>query len=286
MVAPLRRVIVKRPEEAFQSDIQIAAQWRELNYLRAPDLAGAKREHEELVRLLKSAGADVLLLPSDSRTGLDSIYVHDPVLVTDSGAVILQVGKPARQGEGPAFEDALKAWDVAILGRIEGPATAEAGDMVWLDSKTLAIGHGLRTNATGIEALRDLLAPLAIEIVEVALPYWNGPDEVLHLMSLISLLAEDLAVVYRRLLPVGFLELLVQRGMELIDIDEREFDTMACNVLALSPRNVAMVRGNPLTRSRLEKAGCSVSEFGGVDLCFPGSGGPTCLTRPLFRSHA
>jgi arginine deiminase len=283
MVALLRRVAVKRPEEAFRTAEAIAREWKSLAYLRAPDLSRAVRDHQELVSLLRGVGADVEFLPADDRTGLDSLYAHDPVLITDAGAIILQTGKPERRGEGPAFADALKVWGVPILGTVGGEATAEAGDMVWLDQRTLLVGRGFRTNASGILSLTRLLAPLNVTVIPVELPYWNGPGEVLHLMSFMSLLDDNLAVVYRRLMPVALFELLAERGVELVDIPDEEYDSMGCNVLALQPRHVVMVGGNPSTRSRLQRAGCTVFEFDGREICIPGAGGPTCLTRPLRR---
>jgi N-dimethylarginine dimethylaminohydrolase len=283
MVAPLKRVIVKRPEEAFQSAESIEKEWTDLDYLRPPDLQLAIQHHQAFVSLVTQCGAQVLNLPSDNRTGLDSLYVHDPILITDRGAVILQTGKAARRGEGPAFETTLQKWDVPILGRIEGEATAEAGDMLWLDPHTLLVGRGFRTNAAGVEALRKLLSPLNVDVISYDMPFWNGPREVLHLQSFISLLDDDLAVVYRRLLPVAMFELLNARGVQLIDVTETEYDSLACNILAIAPRNAVMVAGNPITRSRIEAAGCKVSEFDGSEICYPGSGGPTCLTRPLLR---
>jgi len=285
MVAHLRRVIVKRPEEAFGDRGQIEDQWKPLGYTRAPDFARAAEDHREFVRLIEQIGAEVLYLPADDRTGLDSLYAHDPVLITDRGAIIFQTGKVARRGEGAAFSDAFRSWDVPILGTIDGPATAEAGDMVWLDHDTLLVGRGFRTNALGIERLSDLVSPLGVTVVPVELPYWRGPQDVLHLMSLISLLDDDLAVVYRRILPVPLFELLSVYGVQLIDVPEEEYDTLGSNVLAVSPRNAIIVKGNPITRSRLEAAGCKVSEFDGSEICLPGAGGPTCLTRPLLRSY-
>jgi N-dimethylarginine dimethylaminohydrolase len=283
MVARLRRVIVKRPQEAFRSSEQIDTQWEPLAYTRAPDLPRAVEDHRSFVRLMERVGAEILYLPADDRTGLDSLYAHDPVLTTDRGAVIFQTGKIARRGEGSAFADAFKAWDVPILGTIDGSATAEAGDMVWLDHDTLLVGRGFRTNALGIERLDALLQPLGVTVIPVELPYWNGPQDVLHLMSFISLLDDDLAVVYRRLLPVPLFELLSAHGMELVDVPEEEYNSLGCNVLAVAPREVIMVSGNPITRARLESAGCRVSEFDGAEICIPGAGGPTCLTRPLLR---
>lgn len=283
MVSPLRAVVVKRPEQAFRSSAAIDAEWKELGWTRPPDLDIAAREHRQLVSLLETAGARVYFLPEDSRTNLDSIYTHDPVLITDAGAVILQTGKKLRRGEGPAMEDALNGWGIPILGAIEGGATAEASDMIWLDRQTLLVGRGFRTNQAGIDWLSSLMQPLGVSVIPVPLPYWTGPDDVLHLVSFISLLDVDLAVVYRRLLPVPLYELLVERGVKLVDVLEDEYPSLGCNVLAVGPRQLVMVSGNPITRSRLEARGCTVSEFDGSEICIPGSGGPTSITRPLLR---
>jgi N-dimethylarginine dimethylaminohydrolase len=202
MIAPLRRVVVKRPKEAFRSREEIERDWKALGYTRAPSLDRAGEEHQRLIRMLEGAGVEVLCLPQDARTGMDSIYTHDPVLITDGGAVILQMGKPARQGEGPAFADALRYWGVPILGTLEGDATAKAVILLWLDPDTLLAGRSFRTNSAGIEALRAILGPIGVDVVEVHLPAFRGPAEILHLQSLISLLDERLAVVYRPLLPV------------------------------------------------------------------------------------
>jgi len=284
MVAPHRRVVVKRPAEAFRPLEHIEREWKTLDYLRVPDLERCGRDHGTFVSLLMKGGAEVLYLPADDRTGLDSLYTHDPVLMTDRGAVILQTGKPARRGEGPAFADVCGKWGVPVLGKIEGDATAEAGDMLWLDRRTLLIGRGFRTNAAGVDALSSILAPLDVNVIAFDLAYWNGVNEVLHLQSFISMIDENLAVVYRRLLPVAMFELLTKRGVRLIDVPDSEYDSLACNVLAVAPRKVMMVAGNPTTRTRIEKEGGTVTEFDGSEICIPGSGGPTCLTRPIQRA--
>jgi N-dimethylarginine dimethylaminohydrolase len=155
--------------------------------------------------------------------------------------------------------------------------------MIWLDRQTLLVGRGFRTNQAGIDWLSSLMQPLGVSVIPVPLPYWTGPDDVLHLVSFISLLDVDLAVVYRRLLPVPLYELLVERGVKLVDVLEDEYPSLGCNVLAVGPRQLVMVSGNPITRSRLQARGCTVSEFDGSEICIPGSGGPTSITRPLLR---
>jgi N-dimethylarginine dimethylaminohydrolase len=283
MVGRLRRVVVKRPAEAFVSTEKIEREWQRLGFTSPPDLKKAEEEFAQLEEILRQEGVEILYLPADERTTLDSIYTHDPVLITEAGAIILQMGKKERGGEPEAFEDALKSWGVPTLSRLSGKATAEGGDLLWLDEKTLIVGRGFRTNQEGIDQLQEILQPLGVKVLAYDLPYWAGPGEVLHLMSFISLLDVDLAVVYKRLLPVAFYKLLLERGIELVDISEEEFPTQGCNVLAISPRRVVILKGNPVTATRLRQAGCFVYELPGEEIAFKGSGGPTCLTRPLLR---
>lgn len=283
MSGHLRRVLVKCPSEAFVNADQIAAQWKSLGYLGAPDLKQATVEHSHFVALLEQTGAEVISLPNDPRTGLDSLYCHDSALITDAGAITFHMGKPARHGEGPALTDVLSNLGVPLLGHVEPPGTAEGGDMLWMDAHTLAVGRTYRTNVEGIVQLRRLLGPLGVQVVDVPLVHWTGPSDVLHLLSIISLLADDLAVVYPRLLPIPFREMLLERGIQLVEIPDEEFTTQGCNVLALAPRLCLMLEGNPVTERRLEAAGCQIWTYQGDEISIKGSGGPTCLTRPLWR---
>ena len=283
MVAPLLRVVAKRPRDAFRSTEQLAREWRELGFTGMPDLGRADAEHDQLVALLREAGAEVLFLPEAEGTTLDSIYVHDPGLVTDAGAIVFRTGKPQRRGERQALAAAFAGWGVPVLGAVDGEATAEGGDTLWLDHDTLVVARGFRTNAGGVARLRELLAPIGVTVVEVHLPYGGGPDDLLHLQSVISLLDHDLALVHRRLLPVPLFELLLERGLGLVDVPDEEYAALGCNVLALAPRRLAMLSGLPRTHARLEAAGCDVRTFDGDEIARKGGGGPTCLTRPVLR---
>lgn len=283
MVSRLRRVIVKRPSDAFVDRDHITAQWQALGYTAPPELDAATREHGELTALLQRLGAEVLFLPSDATCTLDSLYPHDPVLISNGGAILLNMGKSARRAEVAAMARALEDWKVPTLGRLAGAATAEGGDLVWLDTHTLLAGEGFRTNAAGIASLQVLLAPLEVEVIAVPLPYGSGPEACLHLMSLISMLDDDLMVAHRPLLPVFIVRWLQARGIEIVDSAPQELSTQACNVLAVAPREVVMLVGNSITEQRLRDIGCKVHVVHGDEIALKGSGGPTCLTRPLLR---
>jgi len=278
MVARLRKVMVKRPDESFA--VTDPAPW---NYRGAPDLALAQQEHDSLVGVLQSFGTEVLVHDECLPGMADSIYVFDPVIVTNAGAVILRMGKGLRRGEEDAMERQLLSAGVPILGKLAGDALAEGGDLLWLDEVTLAVGVGFRTNREGVRQLEHFLAPLGIAILTVDLPFWEGPEACLHLLSLISLVDDDLAVAYPALLPVQFWRELNRRGISLIEVPVEEFSTMGPNILAMEPRSCLMLEGNPVTRNRLEKAGCHVLTVKGDEICLKGQGGPTCLTRPIWR---
>ena len=282
-VGRLTRVVLKHPREAFVDEHTIAAEWRDLGFSAAPDFSRAVAEYETFLSLVQSSGTAVHLLPRDGRTTLDSIYVRDASVVCDRGLILCSMGKRQRAGEPAAQETAFASLPpTSVIGRIRRPGSLEGGDVVWLDRRTIAVGRGYRTNDEGIRQLRALL-PDDVEVLVVPLPHWRGEGDVMHLMSLISPVDRDLAVAYSRLLPVSFRELLLRRGIDLVEVPDEEFETMGANVLALSPRQCLMLAGNPRTRDALRRAGADVLEYEGMEISVKGAGGPTCLTRPLER---
>lgn len=278
MFGPLRRVLVKRPDEHFAVDDP--ERW---HYTATPELDAARREHDALVETLRQAGAEVEYHAEPQPDRADAIYVFDPVWITDHGAVVLSMGKTLRRGEEAAMARRLEELGVPTLFALEGEARAEGGDLMWLDEHTLVAGRGFRTNDVGIEQLRRGLLPYGIDVLAFDLPYYTGPDACLHLLSMLSPLDRNLAVVYPPLMPVPFWRLLAERGIERVEVPEDEFATMGPNVLALAPRRCLMLEGNPVTQSRLEAAGCEVMTYRGREISWKAEGGPTCLTRPLLR---
>jgi len=284
-VGKLRRVAVKHARDAIGDAAAVDRQWRDLRYLARPDVTAAWAEYEHFLALLEAAGVDTLRLPPDDTVGLDSLYARDVSIVCDRGVILCNMGKPQRRTEPAAQEAAFRAAGIPIWGRITGDGTVEGGDVCWIDERTLAVGRGYRTNDAGIRQLRELVRGCVDEVVVVPLPHWRGPEDVFHLMSIVSPVDRRLFLVYAPLMPVPFREVLLSRGIELVEVAEPEFETLGCNVLAVAPRDVLMVAGNRETRARLERAGVTVREFAGREICLKGGGGPTCLTRPLTRDR-
>jgi N-dimethylarginine dimethylaminohydrolase len=282
-IAAVRRMVLKHPREAFVSDLSIARQWRDLGYLARPDLHRAADEFDALVELLKGFGIEVLFLPRDDDAGLDSLYVRDAAIATDDGLILCNMGKDERQAEPGALERAAGEWRLPIRGAITGDGILEGGDIVWIDERTIAVGRGYRTNEEGIRQLEEILGGSIDELIVVPLPHYRGPNDVFHLMSVLSPIDRDLALVYSPLLPVPFREWLLARGTWLVETSEAEFDSLGCNLLTLAPRRCVAVAGNPVTRGRLESEGVEVHVLRGQEICLKGLGGPTCLTRPLER---
>src|SRR5436309_13247768 len=247
MVAPLRTVLVKRPEPAFAVSDPIA--W---HYTGRPDVTIAQREHDALVALLKQGGAEVIYHDEPQPNHADAIFAFDPVLVTDHGAIILSMGKSLRRGEEATMARRFEQMGIPILFSLHGDARAEGGDLLWLDHDTLAVGLGFRTNAEGFNQLREALSGIGVKVNPVELPYYTGPEACLHLLSLISIVDHNTAVVYPRLLSVPFWQELKRRGFGLIEVPDAEFATMGPNVLALAPGKCLMLAGNPITSRRLE----------------------------------
>ena len=280
---PIQSILLKNPQNAFQDQGSIKSQWKGLNYLGPPDFSIAKEEYCDFVSLLEESVPELHFLPQVENTGLDSIYVRDCLLLTDHGAVLLNMGKKERRGEPGAAGDYLSSIGIPVLGEISGEGCVEGGDVVMWDKRTLLIGQGYRTNAEGIRQLRVLLKDLIDEFIVVPLPHWQGPKDVLHLMSFISPLDLDLALVYSPLMPVFFREWLLAQGVELLEVPESEYASMGGNVLAVASRYSIMLEGNPATQALLEKNGVKVRLYKGEEISRKGAGGSTCLTRPLIR---
>tara|TARA_E500000318_G_scaffold92482_1_gene91140 strand:- start:917 stop:1780 length:864 start_codon:yes stop_codon:yes gene_type:complete len=280
----IRRVLMKHAEQAFVSQEKISSEWRGLNYLAEPDFMKACAQSDALADILSGLGCSVEWLAADDTVGIDSIYVRDNAIASDKGLVLCRMGKEARRPEPSAMAPGLERAGVPILGQIGGTGKIEGGDLIWLDGDILCVADGYRTNAEGVRQLTAYLGDAVSEVITVPLPHWNGLGDVLHLMSFISPIAPDLALVYSRMMPVFFRDWLLERGIELVEVPDGEYDSMACNVLATAPRVAVMLDGNPVTRRRLEQAGVDVHVYDGSEISAKGCGGPTCLTRPLERS--
>ncbi len=274
MTAPLRRVLLRPPQAG---DLRF---WREYGW-RAEPKAGIAGEHEALCELLAGAGAEVVLAEATVKDDPDAIYVYDPALNADDGAVLLRPGKTGRRSEPEALGLDFARAGVPVAARLDEAARAEGGDLIRLDERTLLVGLGYRTNQAGADALAELTG---LDVVTFDLPHWHGEGEVMHLLSLLSPLAGDLVVAYKPLLPVRLAQLLAERAIEIVEVPDDEFGTMGANVLALAPRVAVVVEGNPRTRSRLERAGVEVLAYECKELS-KGDGGPTCLTFPLLRDQ-
>jgi N-dimethylarginine dimethylaminohydrolase len=274
MVSKLEHVLVRTPTTVgnFVAD----AQWRE------PDRDALVREHSEFVNLLSSLGCTVHT--AQAVDGLvDAVYMHDPMIMTPHGAILLQMGKRVRQPEPAQIRKDLERIGVPILGELTGSAIADGGDKVWLDAKTLLIGHGYRTNGEGIAQIRKMLAPYGVEVHAFDLPHFQGPDAVLHLMSVLSPISQDRAVVYEPLAPIRLLEFLKSRNITWLTVNDTEIHTQGANILTVEPNVVVLAAGNPEIEGKLRKSGVTVHIFNGANVAVKGDGGPTCLTAPLLR---
>jgi N-dimethylarginine dimethylaminohydrolase len=283
MVRPLRKVLVCSPEAAGWNDPRRVLPSRDLGFPHPPDFALAMAQHRKLLEILRVAGVETFDLPSSSDLTLDAAYAHDASLPTNFGSILMRPGKPNRVVEAVRQREFYERHGFRILGEVAAPGTSEAGDMVWIDARTLLIGHGYRTNPSGIAQMRAMLQPHGVEVLSAPLPYGPGPSACLHLMSLISLLDEKTALVDLSWLAVETVELLKARGYGFIEIDSPERDTLACNVLSLGNGQLVAIEENARTNQRLRAAGFEVHTFSGSEICINGAGGPTCLTRPLLR---
>ena len=282
-VSTLKTVLLKDPKAAFKSQKTIDLQWRNLNFIERPDFKKSIIQYEKFVDILNDNHVQILFIPEDDETSFDSIYTHDPMFMTPNGAVIGNMGKKQRKPETAMMKKYLYETGIPILGEINNGGTLEGGDAIWINDKIAAVGLTYRTNNEGVNQLRKILSSISVELICVDLPHWNGPVDVLHLMSLISPLKEDLFLIYEKLLPVGFLKLLNNLDIKTISIADEDYDTLGCNILPLSTTKCLITKGNDSTTKIIEQNGIEVIEFQASEICYKGSGGPTCLTRPIYR---
>jgi N-dimethylarginine dimethylaminohydrolase len=279
----LASVYLKSAKNSFLSEEELSEHWETLQYLSKPNFKKSLEEYATFQTFFREKNISTCFFPINRKTKIDSIYSRDASIATDFGIIICNMGKQGRIHEPYAQLEAYKMNNVNILGEIKFPGTLEGGDVAWLDQHTLAVGHTYRTNEEGISQLEGLLQPKGIEIIVVELPHYKGKSDVFHLMSILSPVDKNLAVVYSPLMPIKFRNELLERGFQLVEVPEQEFDSMGCNVLAVAPRDCLMVAGNPITRKLLEDAGASVHIYEGNEISVKGGGGPTCLTRPIDR---
>lgn len=283
MTGKIQTILLKRPEQAFISQENLNRTWEEFCYFGCPDYQQVLKEYDAFEQIIRDHVPNVLYLPRDERGGLDSIYTHDPLKITKKGAVYFPMGKALRSRESYATEEYLKSQGIPTLGRITAPGKMEGGDVLWLDEKTVAIGRGYRTNDEGIRQFKELTKGLIDEYIIVPMPHGDGVDCCLHLMSIISFVDTDKAVVYSKYMPVFFREYLLERGIQLIECSDKEYDYLGSNLLALAPGKCVLIDGCPEIKKKVEDAGVTVYTYEGKELSYRGTGGPTCLTCPLHR---
>ena len=283
MTKPIKRILIKHPNSAYKTQANIDEQAKNLNYFGTPNFEQAINDYNKFLNILKSFDIEIHTLPADNKTSLDSIYTHDPCLISNSGVILCSMGKQLRKSEPEMIANYFSSIGIPIAGEITPPGNLEGGDIVWIDDRTVAVGVGYRSNLEGINQLKSILCSDIDTIIPVDLPHWTGPNDCLHLMSNVSPIDSNLFLVYSRLLPVSFRQYLLDRKIELIEVPDEEYDSMGCNVLAIAPKKVIMLSGNLITEQRLKDADVEVHTYDGSEISIKGAGGPTCLTRPFYR---
>lgn len=284
MVTTVRRILLKHPKDAFINQTKINNESYKLNYTSTPNFELACNQFEDFLKLINAFKPEVHFMSHSESSSLDSIYTHDPCIMTKNGLVLCNMGKKERRNEPKEMNEYFRSIGIPVIGQIKNPGILEGGDIVWIDNQTVAIGEGYRSNAEGIKQFKEILGNQVNETISVALPHWTGPEDCLHLMSNLSPIDHKLFLVYSRLLSIPFRKYLLDHEIKLIEVPDEEYHSMGCNVLAMKRRKVIMLKGNPITQKRLEQAGVEVSTYDGSEISLKGAGGPTCLTRPFYRS--
>lgn len=283
MTNRIKKIVIKHPKDVFISEEHLEKNWEKYGFLEKPNYNCVLEEFDVFKDIIHEHVEKVLYLEKSNNVGLDSIYTHDSLKVTKKGAIYFNTGKKLRQNEGFEMEKLLHLNGVPTLGRIEKPGLMEGGDVVWLNDDTVLIGRGYRTNDEGIRQFKEITKEIIKNIIIIPMPHGEGEDSCLHLMSIISLINPKLAVVYSKFMPVFLRELLLEQGIKLLEVDDDEYDYLGSNVLALDNKKCLMISGNPKMKALLIESGCEVYTYFGHNLSYFGTGGPTCLTCPIYR---
>ena len=279
----IEEIAIRDSQASFVNQEKLSKEWKNLRFHAEPDLDEATAEYHLFKKLLINKKISLIDLPPSHQLTIDSIYTRDSILVSPHGLILCNMGRASRTPEAMENFNTLSTKGYKIAGQIKPPGTLEGGDFIWLDDKHAAVGLGPRTNIEGIEQLQEILGP-EVELHIVKLPKPDHPDDVLHLMSIISPLDKDLSLIYKPLMPQTFLDWLSNLKIKFIEVSDKEYLLMGCNVLAIAPRSVIMLENLPNVQHNLEMAGCSVQTYKGMEISRKGEGGPTCLTRPLVRN--
>ncbi len=282
----IKSILIKSAAHSFINQSKLNTEWKPLNFLEEPSFEEAISEYAAFENILKQNIDDIYHLPSSEEVTIDSMYCRDASIVTDHGIILCNMGKESRSHEPTQIKKYCLENNIPVLGEIMHPGTIEGGDTAWIDETTLAVGHTYRTNKEGIRQLKKILEPYEIQVLVADLPHYKGPSDVFHLMSVFSPIDRDVAVVYSPLMSIAFRNELLDRAFHLVEVADAEFESMACNVLAIGPRKCIIMDGNPKIKESLIKAGCEVISYSGKNISYLGGGGPTCLTRPLKREMA
>ena len=283
MVSPLTKVLMCRPQH-YMSKVNL----KKWHYTEPLDQKKIEKNYNDFFILIKNFGIEIieLKIENEKQELCDSVFTHDPSLVINEGAIILNMGKELRKKEIEHHEKFYMRMDIPVIGKIKNNGTVEGGDCLWINKNTLLVGESHRTNKEGIQQLKIILKKFNIDLIPIKLPKYKDTESCFHLMSIISMLDHDLALACFSKLPFELINIFKEYKINLISIPEDEYsksETLAVNCLAIAPRKLILISGYPKTQELLLKENNEINLFNGDELCLKAEGGPTCLTRPLKR---
>lgn len=277
-IGTLERVLVHEPGPEFSTVIDPDA-W---GWDGLPRQETAASEHAALVAELEDSGVTVHRLDG-AREGLaESLFVRDVGFAVEGGLVVGKMVEETRHGEERRLAERALDLGAPVYHTVHGPGGFEAGNMVWIDDETVAIGRSQTTNAEGIRQVRTVLETYDVEVVEVPIFGSTQSTGQTHLALVFGMVASDLALVYPQAVPPEFLELLHDRGIETVEVPMREQRNRATSTIVLEPGRVLLPSGNPRVRTALTDRGIDVVELDVREIRKTG-GGLKGLVLPLSR---
>jgi arginine deiminase len=246
--APLKSVVLHRPGP----EIEVSADPQSVQFEEPVDYDLARTQHDAIAQAYRDVGVSVHYLAPKDQVPPNQMFMADLMFMTPEGMILARPASDVRAGEERQAARKLAELGIPIVRSISGIGTFEGADALWLDSTTVILGHGLRTNTVGVTQITNVLAEMDVSVIPVDLPFGT-----MHLMGMLRIADRDLATVYPRQLAVSGVEALRERGYEVAFLpDEHEaHHRSAHNYVTIGPREIIMSANCPVTQAFYESHG-------------------------------
>lgn len=268
----MKRVLMSRPTYLQAAPInEIAKKWSSTRL----DCEKMEKEHQLMVEAYTKNGVKVEFLEPDAQRP-NSVFSRDFGLCVREGYILGNFRESIRFKEKEAYKNKMKELNVPLIAEVKD-GFFEGGDFTYLDAETLAIGQAARSDEKGVNFIRKALEPYGYKVICVPCH-----PKYLHFDLVFNMVDTKLAVACSPALPQDFLNLVKNKGIELIEVSEESVFMHGCNLQSIGNKRVLCLKQNAAVNEKLAERGYTIIEVDITEILKAG-GGPHCMTFPLER---